>query len=76
MDLTAPIVVGLLTFTNWKVTFVILGLLGFIWVVIWNKVFTYETFAELAKQHFNNTLRGTITVTAGLGGMGGAQPHA
>lgn len=38
--ITAPIVVGLLTFTNWKVTFVILGLLGFIWVVIWNKVFT------------------------------------
>ncbi|MBK5446527.1 MULTISPECIES: urocanate hydratase [Peribacillus] len=37
---------------------------------------TYETFAELAKQHFNNTLRGTITVTAGLGGMGGAQPLA
>lgn len=37
---------------------------------------TYETFAELAKQHFNHTLRGTITVTAGLGGMGGAQPLA
>lgn len=37
---------------------------------------TYETFAELAKQHFNNTLKGTITVTAGLGGMGGAQPLA
>ncbi|WP_078412660.1 urocanate hydratase [Priestia abyssalis] len=37
---------------------------------------TYETFAELAKQHFNGTLRGTITVTAGLGGMGGAQPLA
>ncbi|MCY9139164.1 urocanate hydratase [Peribacillus frigoritolerans] len=37
---------------------------------------TYETFAELAKQHFNNSLRGTITLTAGLGGMGGAQPLA
>lgn len=37
---------------------------------------TYETFAEAAKQHFNGTLRGTITVTAGLGGMGGAQPLA
>ncbi|PGS54184.1 urocanate hydratase [Bacillus sp. AFS041924] len=37
---------------------------------------TYETFAELAKQHFNGTLAGTITVTAGLGGMGGAQPLA
>lgn len=37
---------------------------------------TYETFAELAKQHFNNTLKNTITVTAGLGGMGGAQPLA
>ncbi|MEH7345015.1 urocanate hydratase [Bacillus sp. JJ1532] len=37
---------------------------------------TYETFAELAKQHFNNSLKNTITVTAGLGGMGGAQPLA
>lgn len=37
---------------------------------------TYETFAEAAKQHFNNSLKGTITVTAGLGGMGGAQPLA
>ncbi len=37
---------------------------------------TYETFAELAKQHFDGTLKNTITVTAGLGGMGGAQPLA
>jgi urocanate hydratase len=37
---------------------------------------TYETFAEAAKQHFNGSLQGTITVTAGLGGMGGAQPLA
>jgi urocanate hydratase len=37
---------------------------------------TYETFAEAAKQHFNGTLKGTLTVTAGLGGMGGAQPLA
>ncbi|MGK5507272.1 urocanate hydratase [Brevibacillus formosus] len=37
---------------------------------------TYETFAELARQHFEGTLSGTITVTAGLGGMGGAQPLA
>ncbi|WP_422894287.1 urocanate hydratase [Priestia megaterium] len=37
---------------------------------------TYETFAECAKQHFNGSLEGTITVTAGLGGMGGAQPLA
>jgi urocanate hydratase len=37
---------------------------------------TYETFAECANQHFNRTLKGTITVTAGLGGMGGAQPLA
>ncbi|MED3906808.1 urocanate hydratase [Geobacillus thermodenitrificans] len=35
---------------------------------------TYETFAEVARQHFGGTLAGTITVTAGLGGMGGAQP--
>ncbi|OLS40372.1 urocanate hydratase [Bacillus sp. MRMR6] len=37
---------------------------------------TYETFAELARQHFGGTLRHTITLTAGLGGMGGAQPLA
>ncbi|WP_409300963.1 urocanate hydratase [Peribacillus sp. SCS-155] len=37
---------------------------------------TYETFAECARQHFNGTLAGTITVTSGLGGMGGAQPLA
>ena len=37
---------------------------------------TYETFAECARQHFNGSLRGTLTVTAGLGGMGGAQPLA
>ncbi|MTD31049.1 urocanate hydratase [Planomicrobium sp. YIM 101495] len=37
---------------------------------------TYETFAELAKQHFDGSLKSTITLTAGLGGMGGAQPLA
>lgn len=37
---------------------------------------TYETFAELAKEHFGGSLKHTITVTAGLGGMGGAQPLA
>jgi len=37
---------------------------------------TYETLAEVAKQNFNGTLKGTITLTAGLGGMGGAQPLA
>ena len=37
---------------------------------------TYETFAECARQHFNGSLRGRLTVTAGLGGMGGAQPLA
>lgn len=37
---------------------------------------TYETFAELARQHFGGSLQGTITLTAGLGGMGGAQPLA
>jgi urocanate hydratase len=35
---------------------------------------TYETLAELARRHFNGSLKGTLTVTAGLGGMGGAQP--
>ena len=37
---------------------------------------TYETFAEAARQHFGGTLRGRVTLTAGLGGMGGAQPLA
>jgi len=37
---------------------------------------TYETFRGAAERHFNSTLAGTITVTAGLGGMGGAQPLA
>ena len=35
---------------------------------------TYETFAAAAKQHYNSDLRGKLVVTAGLGGMGGAQP--
>ena len=37
---------------------------------------TYETFASAANKHFGGSLAGTITVTAGLGGMGGAQPLA
>ncbi|WP_353893372.1 urocanate hydratase [Proteinivorax hydrogeniformans] len=37
---------------------------------------TYETFAEAAKQHFGNDLTGKIVLTAGVGGMGGAQPLA
>jgi urocanate hydratase len=37
---------------------------------------TFETFAAVAKKHINGTLAGTLTVTAGLGGMGGAQPLA
>ncbi|MBN9655136.1 urocanate hydratase [Halobacillus sp. GSS1] len=37
---------------------------------------TYETFASLAEKHFGESLKGTITLTAGLGGMGGAQPLA
>jgi urocanate hydratase len=37
---------------------------------------TYETFRGAAQRHFNDTLAGTISVTAGLGGMGGAQPLA
>lgn len=35
---------------------------------------TYETFGAVAKKHFAGTLKGTLSVTAGLGGMGGAQP--
>ncbi|HYH14725.1 MAG TPA: urocanate hydratase, partial [Flavisolibacter sp.] len=37
---------------------------------------TYETFAAIADKHFGGTLKGTLSVTAGLGGMGGAQPLA
>jgi len=37
---------------------------------------TYETLAAVARRHFGGTLRGRLTVTAGLGGMGGAQPLA
>ncbi|MBC7752902.1 MAG: urocanate hydratase [Moraxellaceae bacterium] len=37
---------------------------------------TYETFAEVGRQHFGGSLKGKIIVTAGLGGMGGAQPLA
>jgi urocanate hydratase len=37
---------------------------------------TYETLGELAAQRFDGTLRGRVTLTAGLGGMGGAQPLA
>src|SRR5687768_18498893 len=37
---------------------------------------TYECFAALASKHFGDSLRGKLVVTAGLGGMGGAQPLA
>ena len=37
---------------------------------------TYETYAAAANKHFGGTLKGTLNVTAGLGGMGGAQPLA
>ncbi len=37
---------------------------------------TYETYAAVATKHFNGSLKGTLNVTAGLGGMGGAQPLA
>lgn len=37
---------------------------------------TYETFVECGRQHFNNDLSGRVILTAGLGGMGGAQPLA
>lgn len=37
---------------------------------------TYETYAALARKHFDSNLKGTLNVTAGLGGMGGAQPLA
>src|SRR6188768_2171932 len=37
---------------------------------------TYETFAEAARQHFGGSLEGRLVLTAGLGGMGGAQPLA
>lgn len=37
---------------------------------------TYETYLSLANQHYNGSLKETLNVTAGLGGMGGAQPLA
>ena len=37
---------------------------------------TYQTFLAIAEQRFSGTLKGTLTLTAGLGGMGGAQPLA
>ncbi len=37
---------------------------------------TYETYAAAASKHFNGSLKGTLNVSAGLGGMGGAQPLA
>ncbi len=37
---------------------------------------TYETLAQLSRQHFDGSLRGRLVVTAGLGGMGGGQPLA
>src|SRR6266576_4846215 len=37
---------------------------------------TFETYASIAGKYFNGTLKGTLNVTAGLGGMGGAQPLA
>jgi len=37
---------------------------------------TYETYSSVANKHFNGSLAGTLNVTAGLGGMGGAQPLA
>jgi urocanate hydratase len=37
---------------------------------------TFETFAEMARQHFGGTLKSRVVLTAGLGGMGGAQPLA
>jgi urocanate hydratase len=37
---------------------------------------TYETYLSLANMHYSGTLKGTLNVTAGLGGMGGAQPLA
>ena len=37
---------------------------------------TYETFAECARKYFDGTLKGKFLLTAGIGGMGGAQPLA
>jgi urocanate hydratase len=37
---------------------------------------TYETFSAIANKHFNSSLKNTLSITAGLGGMGGAQPLA
>ncbi len=44
--LTAPVAVLILSFTSWKIMFIILGALGLIWVIIWSKMFT-----DLPEQH-------------------------
>jgi sugar phosphate permease len=44
--LTAPIAVGLLTFTSWKTVFILLGALGIIWAIIWSKM-----FKDMPEQH-------------------------
>ncbi len=38
--LTAPVAVALLSFTSWKMMFIILGLIGLVWVIVWRKMFT------------------------------------
>ncbi|WP_407310230.1 MFS transporter [Desulfosporosinus sp. SB140] len=48
--ITAPVAVGLLSVFNWKITFILLGCLGLIWVTIWSKIFT-----NLPENHPNVT---------------------
>ncbi|WCK56785.1 MFS transporter [Aneurinibacillus sp. Ricciae_BoGa-3] len=50
--LTAPIAVALLSVTQWRIMFVILGLIGIIWVIIWAKIFTNrpEEHAKVSKE--------------------------
>lgn len=61
--ITAPVAVGLLSIFSWQVTFVLLGLLGFAWVVIWSKVFTNlpENHLKVSKEEL-----AVIRSTSGL----------
>ncbi|MGF9967111.1 MFS transporter [Bacillus rhizoplanae] len=57
---TAPIVVGLLSVTNWKITFIILGIVGLLWTIVWSKVFTdlpenHPKVSETELQEIRNT---------------------
>ncbi|MFM1654832.1 MFS transporter [Brevibacillus sp. B_LB10_24] len=72
--LTAPVAVALLSFTDWKMMFIILGLVGLVWVIIWRKMFTDlpehhpkvspEELAEIRSTKGLLSGEGTVTASA------------